>query len=106
MPGHCVQARITLLDTGSGGLTQPLPDGTRSMLVVFDAEHSPQRVELGAMIITDTTDLVPGASDIDCRLKFWDDEARIHATPGVHFDLWYGWVVGHGVVTDVCDEAT
>ena len=35
----------------------------------------------------------------DAEVLFWADEARIHATAGARFELWYGRPVGQGTVT-------
>jgi hypothetical protein len=51
----------------------------------------------------DAAELVPG-DDVDAEVLFWADEARIHATVGAPFDLWYGRLVGHGTVTGVADD--
>jgi hypothetical protein len=35
---------------------------------------------------------------------FWAEEARIYATAGASFEIWYGRLVGSGTVTDLVDE--
>jgi len=42
--------------------------------------------------------------DARVRLHFWADEATIYATPGATFKIWYGLVVGEGVVDRIVDE--
>lgn len=78
--GHDAEARIELLSTSSGGLQGPLPSGTRSLILQFES---------------------PGARDVPVHLWFWHDLARIYATPGITFDIWYGRVVGAGVVEEL-----
>jgi hypothetical protein len=62
-------------------------------------------ISVGAMVTTATGDaLEPGADQVDARVHFWADEARLHATPGARFELWYGRIVGKGVVLSVVDD--
>jgi hypothetical protein len=51
-----------------------------------------------------TLSLKPPGKDTDAEVLFWADEARIHATVGTPFELWYGRPVGHGTVTALADE--
>ena len=99
MTGHRVIAALDLKAAEDGGLEAPLPAGTRSLLVRFpDGDGQPAAVTLGAVITPRAaTELAPGEK-LDAEVLFWADEARIHATVGASFDLWYGRVVGHGTV--------
>jgi hypothetical protein len=106
MTGYRVQAMLTLAPTEEGGLTLPLPAGTRSLLLRFPAvgEANPELVTLGAVLTPQNgTELAPGAVT-ETDVLFWSDDARIHATAGASFDLWYGRPVGHGTVTSVADD--
>ena len=99
MTGHRVLASIELITTERGGLSNSLPAGTRSALVRFRGEDN-DPISFGAVITpTDRSDLTPGARLPNVELIFWADSARLHATSGETFDLWYGRVIGHGVVT-------
>jgi hypothetical protein len=101
-----VRATLSLTPTSEGGLAQPLPAGTRSLLLRFPADDDgrPGEVTLGAVLTPrNAAELTPG-SDTDADVLFWADEARIHATAGAPFELWYGRPVGHGTVTALTDE--
>lgn len=102
----CVEARLSLYPTESGGLQTPLPTGTRSLLLNFQSfESHDEQVQIGAVIIVmDANKLEPGVMDARVRLHFWADEATIYATPGATFKIWYGLVVGEGVVDRIVDE--
>jgi hypothetical protein len=108
MTGYRVLATLTLKPAADHGLETPLPAGTRSLLLRFpppNGDHAGP-VTLGAVLTPRTaSDLTPG-SQVDVEALFWTDEARIHATVGASFDLWYGRDVGHGTVTGVADDLT
>jgi hypothetical protein len=99
MTGHRVIAALDLKTAEDGGLAAPLPAVTRSLLLRFaHADGQSEPVTLGAVITPRAAaELAPG-DKLDALVLFWADEARIHATPGASFDLWYGRVVGHGTV--------
>lgn len=101
-----VEARIGLFPPEAGGLGGEIPTGTRSLLLVFASpEHSGEEVKIGAVIdVMDGPALVPGSDEVPVIIRFWADEAAIHATPGAQFTLWYGRPVGTGVVTRLADE--
>jgi hypothetical protein len=101
-----VEARVGLLAAESGGLRSPLPTGTRSLLLVFPSlEYSGGEVKIGAVIdVIDGSALVPGTDGVAVTIRFWADQAAVWATPGAAFTLWYGRVVGKGVVTRLADE--
>ena len=106
MPGYRVLARLELAPADNGGLVQPLPAGTRSLLLRFPAagDDSSEPVTLGAVVTPrGAAELVPGQVT-DADVLFWADEARVHATPGTSFELWYGRPVGRGAVTGVADR--
>ena len=102
----CVEARLSLLPAESGGLQTPLSTGTRSLLLSFPSlEGHDKQVQIGAVIyLMDVEALEPGMLEALVRLHFWDDEAAIYATPGATFKIWYGRVVGEGVVERIVDE--
>ena len=103
-----VEAQLELLPVASGGLHSPMPAGTRSLLLVFPSlEHPGEEVKIGAVIdVVGGPALVPGTAGVPVTIRFWADEAAVYATPGAAFTLWYGRVVGDGVVTRIVDEAT
>jgi hypothetical protein len=103
--GHRVRAELVLAATDDGGLRAALPSGTRSLVLRFASlEHSDGLLSLGAVItVSDGEALVPSTA-CEVELQFWADEARIYATPGVPFDLWYGRAVGKGVVLSPVED--
>lgn len=106
MTAYRVLAKLSLKPTSEGGLAQPLPAGTRSLLLRFPADDDgrPGVVTLGAMLTPrNAAELAPG-QDTDAEVLFWADEARIHATTGTPFELWYGRPVGNGTITALTDE--
>lgn len=92
-------AQIDLLPTAEGGLREPMPLPTTSLLLVFEPldGDSPDEVQIGARIAApDRNSMAPGDS-IHVVVDFWAEVGRIYATPGVAFRLWYaGRVVGIG----------
>jgi hypothetical protein len=102
----CVEARVSLLSVDLGGLQVPLPSATRSLLLNFSSlSEQDGTVQIGAVIDRlDGRALEPGAVDVPVRLRFWAGEAAVYATPGTTFQLWYGGVVGDGVVDRIVDE--
>lgn len=102
-----VEARLALMTAEQGGLGSPVPSGSRSLLLAFPAaEPGGEEVKVGAVIdVIGGSALVPGAAGVPVVIRFWADEAAVHATPGAAFTLWYGRAVGSGVVTRVADEA-
>ncbi|SRR6266446_5698264 len=103
-----VEARVGLLPAESGGLHDPMPTGTRSLMLVFPSLEDPaSEVKIGAVIeVIGGPALVPGTEEVPVIMRFWADEAAVYATPGAAFTLWYGRPVGTGMVTRVADEAT
>jgi hypothetical protein len=70
--------------------------GSKSLLYVFDGK------QIGARAASaDGDDLVPGSQHEEVLLTFWADEARILVTQGAAFEVWYGGIVGEGVVESV-----
>lgn len=101
-----MEARVGLFPADAGGLHSPMPTGTRSLLLVFPSLERPgAEVKMGAVIdVIDGPALVPGMDGVLVVIRFWADEAAVHATPGAAFTLWYGRPVGEGVVTRIVDE--
>lgn len=106
MTGYRVLATLHLKPTDDGGLAAPLPAGTRSLLLRFPAsgEEHAGPVTLGAVLTPRNADKLAPGHDVDADVLFWMDEARLHATVGAAFDLWYGRSVGSGTVTGVADD--
>ncbi len=102
-----VEAQVSLLAAESGGLGAPVLSGTRSLLLGFSPlQPSGGEVKFGAVIdVADGSALVPGAAQVPVTIRFWADEAAVYATPGTAFTLWYGRVVGEGMVTGIADDA-
>jgi hypothetical protein len=102
-----VEARVELLPVASGGLHSPMPTGARSLILVFPSlEYPDEEVKIGAVIdVIGRPALVPDTGEVPVIIRFWADEAAVYATPGAAFTLWYGRVVGDGVVTRIVDEA-
>lgn len=70
--------------------------GSPSLLYVFDGQ------QIGALARTaDGRDLVPGSEHQGALLTFWADEVRILVAEGSPFSIWYGGIVGDGVVRSV-----
>lgn len=101
-----MEARLGLFPAESGGLRTPMPTGTRSLLLAFRSLERPaEEVKIGAVIdVIGGPALIPGADEVTAIIRFWGDEAAVYATPGTAFTLWYGRVVGNGVVTRMADE--
>ena len=97
------RAYLSLLTGADGGLTSPLPAGTRSLLLRFPSgiDLSPE-VSIGAVIVPmGGRALCPGDRDLDVELTFWADEAEVFVTAGASFGLWYGRSVGDGMIREV-----
>ena len=103
-----ILARVTLYPIVSDNAYSLLRAGTRSLILKFPAfEVSDKSVEFGAMIdMVDKCAQQSRRDDIPVRIRFWVDEAAIHATPGERFTIWYGKDVGDGVVERVVDNTT
>ncbi|NWL12158.1 hypothetical protein DM793_12785 [Paenarthrobacter nitroguajacolicus] len=101
--GHRIVADLSLDPTAEGGLREPLPSGTPSLILEFHDQNG--KTQLGARIETACGEpLRPGENVLAARAVFWADEARIYATEGQQFDLWYGRHVGHGVIRQILVE--
>jgi hypothetical protein len=85
-----------------------MPTGSRSLLLVFPSLEEPGgEVKIGAVIdVVNGSELVPGTDEVPVIISFWADEAAVYATPGAAFIIWYGRIIGHGVVTQMADEVT
>jgi hypothetical protein len=101
--GHRARAELNLALPDEGGLSTALPSGTRSLLLRFAGfEGNQDSLPIGAVITTTKGEaLEPGDRKVEADLHFWADEARIHATPGAHFELWYRRAVGTGMILNV-----
>ena len=95
---------MSLLATGAGGLRSPLPNGTRSLIIVFSSPEKP--IQAGAAInVLEDDELTPGMEDFPVQMSFWAKESSVFAQPGAKFDIWYGRIVGEGRITGIADEA-
>ena len=104
---YTVECELELSPSAEGGLREPMPAPTPSLLLVFTvaAEGDDERErQIGAMISVPTA-LVPGSAP-SAQVTFWDDLGRIYATPGAGFRIWYaGRIVGSGrVLAEATDE--
>lgn len=101
---YAVEAELRLLRSNDGGLAEPMPAPTPSLLLIFPANGLVEdEIQLGAMV-SGPDMLVPG-DHLRVRLSFWDDLGRIHATVGQSFHLRYdGRVIGAGCVTTAVPE--
>lgn len=106
MTGYRVLATLTLTPIADGGLSAPLPAGTRSLLLRFPAfgEGQSSPVSLGAVLTPLDAAALRAGEKLDAEALFWADDARIYARPGAVFELWYGRLVGSGTVTSVIEE--
>jgi hypothetical protein len=76
-------ATIELFESQDGGLRNPFPSGTRSLLISFDDAVAGET--LGVVIeVFGNGELVPGSS-YTVRLLFWSDVARIYGSAGAGF---------------------
>ena len=96
-------ARLTLFGTAAGGLEEPLPSGTRSLLLRFESGvMDAPTVTFGAVVTPTVVDsLVPGDEAVIAELTFWMDEAEIFVVAGSTFEIWYGQVIGSGTILEV-----
>jgi hypothetical protein len=92
-------AHIDLLPTADGGLREPMPLPTTSLLLVFDSldVDSPSEVQVGAHIVSGGRSSISAGDRVPVTVDFWAEVGRIYATPGTPFRIWYaGRVVGVG----------
>jgi hypothetical protein len=85
--------------TSAGGLTAPLPSGTRSMLLYFVGERPSDPIGV-AITTVDGEDLSPDGRSRPVSLEFWVPEAEWLPDAGSVFAVWYSRFVGAGVLTD------
>ena len=106
MTGYRVLAVLRLRSTEEGGLAAPLPSGTPSLLLRFPpAEPGGESVTLGAVLTPHGgVQVLAAGHEIHVDVLFWADEARVYATVGASFDIWYGRLVGSGVILNHVDE--
>ncbi len=73
-------------------------EGSRSLIFAFNGlEDSEELVEFGG-IIQELGEGDPNGGPFVATVGFWNDLARIYATTGASFRIWYGGFVGHGEV--------
>lgn len=73
---------------------------TRSLLLYFlDADARPLTFAFGAVITAKgVSHLIPGLSDVDADLQFWEPDVAAYAVADARFLLWYGGFIGSGVI--------
>lgn len=99
MPGHRVVADVDLRTTEAGGLTAPVEEGNRSL--ILNVDEGGERVQLGAIFERIEGSGEPGSS-FRTELLFWNEVAAVHVSPGTKFTLSYGGRdVGRGQVIEV-----
>src|SRR5260370_29273412 len=96
-----VEARVGLLPAESGGLHDPMPTGTRSLMLVFPSLEDPaSEVKIGAVIeVIGGPALVPGTGEGPGVMRLLAAEAQVYVPPGASVTLWYCRCVWTGVVT-------
>jgi len=94
------KAEIELFPTPEGGLREPMPLNTTSLLLVFESldDDSPGKVQIGGHIAAADRSALAAGDRVQVAVDFWADIGAIYATPGVQFKLWYaGRIVGVGM---------
>ncbi len=107
MTPYAVDCELELSPSAEGGLLEPMPAPTPSLLLIFSVaieNHGQDELQIGAMI-SGPAALVPGTVT-GAQVTFWEDVGRVYATPGTEFRLWYsGRIVGSGrVLSELADE--
>ena len=92
-------ATLDLLATSAGGLRNPLPSGTRSLLLQFDTAAG--EVTLGAVLETEGGSPISPGQTHHVRVAFWADESEAVVQRGGRFVVWYARTVGSGTVLAV-----
>lgn len=109
MATYKVSAHLTFASSNMGGLQAAMINPTPSLILLFatlDEEPGASEAEqqLGAVIDVGHPEIQPGSIG-QATLSFWSDLARIYATPGTRFRLWYaGRIVGDGYVVEEVPE--
>jgi hypothetical protein len=81
-----------------------LASGSRSLIYKFSAGSDGSSISFGAMISTeDQSPLKWGDTGRKVRLNFWDDEARLYVYAGAEFLIWYGQIIGNGIIVDLSE---
>ena len=76
-------------------------EGSQSLIFVFDGfDDTPDSVQFGG-IIQDLPIGDPNGGRFVATIRFWNELARIYATKGSTFLVWYGENVGKGHVVRV-----
>ena len=105
MSGHRTTAVLRLdnaLVADRPKLALGLTPTNRSWLYRFKSLDSeePKPLNFGAVIESCTT---TASNTAEVELWFWGDLARVYATPGEAFEIWYDGIVGEGEITGVVD---
>ena len=92
-------AEIELFSSELGGLKEPMPLPTKSLILVFASldKDSSDDVMIGACISSgDRGSMAPG-DQLHAIVEFWAGVGRVYATDETQFKLWYaGRIVGSG----------
>ncbi|WP_203337831.1 hypothetical protein [Nocardioides limicola] len=95
--GHRANALVRLEEPDRArllaGVFQP---GSRSVMFRFLEAGEHEDGDMFGAIIEELDEQPDG--QLRAHLLFWNDLARIYATPGAEFEVWYARTVGDGVV--------
>jgi len=90
---------LTLLSTSEGGLENPVPTGSPSLLFTFQSDGG--EVQVGGSLHVESGDHLDPGQTAAVVLDFWYDEGVTYASPGVEFGVWQGRTVGRGRVIEL-----
>ena len=96
-------ALITLLPTAQGGLIEPMPLPSQSSLLRFTEMSSPQTIGVSIGKSGHGSALLPDTIDLTVQLRFWTSDARIIVALNSAFEIWYGRLIGNGIVVSVTE---
>lgn len=71
-------------------------EGSRSVMFRFPEAGEHEDGYMFGAIIEELDERSDG--QLRVHLLFWNELARIHATPGATFEVWYAQTIGEGVV--------
>jgi hypothetical protein len=73
------------------------------MLIPVDLGPDSDVTHIGVQISADH-DLAPGSTFARAELDFWADNVDVYLSAGQSIQLWYGRIVGSGVLIEWADE--
>ncbi len=95
--GHRADALVRLEESDRArllaGVFRP---GSRSVMFRFPEAAEHEDGDMFGAILEELDEQPDGLLRV--HLLFWNDRARIYATPGAEFEVWYARTVGDGVV--------